>query len=123
MKTALLPAVRYVHFRLHGAAPADERALRAELERHLLAYFGSEGYGTVNPRLMQYSLQGEAANPPLIHAVLSCRRGHELRLIAACALLSSMNGAPARLESMRISGTLHALREKSGLETPARAKR
>ncbi len=107
-KSALMDDKRYVAVRLEGEASRqawDEQKLKNEMTRALSIVLGVMGMAEVEPSLISY----DAKNGEL---VLRAKRGTERKLIAALALVTSFGGQPARLEALRISGTIKRLRMK-----------
>lgn len=99
---------RYVAVRIQGAAARqawDEGRLKAELTRALSSVLGVIGMAEVEPSLISYDAKGD-------EMIVRTKRGEERKLIAALTLVTSFGGQPARLEALRISGTIKRLRMK-----------
>lgn len=102
MKSTLAPNKRYLLVRLAGERPVDGRQARAEVARHIEAFFGIEGMAQAQPRILDKLCKDD-------RLVLRCARGEEMRLVAALALLGKISGMNARAKVVKISGTLRAL--------------
>ncbi len=108
VKSALMDDKRYVAVKLQGPAAQqtwDEGRLKAELARSLSVVLGVMGMAEVEPSLISYDAKGG-------EMVVRAKRGTERKLVAAFALITSFGGMPARLEVLRISGTIKRLRMK-----------
>ena len=107
-KSSLMDDKRYVAVRLEGPAAQqawDEQKMKNELTRALSVVLGVMGMAEAEPSLISFDARsGEL--------VLRAKRGQERKLIAALALVTSFGGRPARLEALRISGTIKRLRMK-----------
>lgn len=107
-KSSLMDDKRYVAVKLTGPAaqPAWEEArLKNELTRALSVVLGVMGMAEVEPSLISFDAKTN-------EVVLRAKRGYERKLVAALSLVTSLGGQPARLEALRISGTIKRLRMK-----------
>lgn len=108
-KSALMDDKRYVAVRLEGPASQaawDEGRLKAELVRSLSVVLGVMGMAEVEPSLISFDAKAS-------EIVLRAKRGYERKLVAALALVTSLGGQGARLQALRISGTIKRLRMKA----------
>lgn len=104
-KSSLMPNYRHALVKIHGVArPLSQDEAKNELKKAMLAYFGVEGCAQVLPRLMKYDEKKR-------EMTIRVMRGEERRFVAACALTSEFAGAQARLETLKISGTIAKLPE------------
>ncbi len=89
--------------KLHGAIPQMKiDGAKGELELALVSFFGVEGMASLQARVENY----DAAKKEMVIRVL---RGEEKRLVAALALSGEFAGVQARLECLKISGTIRGL--------------
>ena len=113
MKSTLAPNWRYIALRAHLAQPMEEKRFCAELTRALTWQIGVEGMQQTQASVISYDVASS-------HLVLRCLRGSERRLIASLALLSRVGEQAARLESLKISGTLNHVKPAASHLHPAR---
>lgn len=92
---------RYILFRYSGPAK-DEESLKRAIYAEALSFFGELGLSYVALKLVKY-------DPGPMTGVLRCERGHLDHTLGFLALLSSMDGAEARLIALKSSGTLRSL--------------
>lgn len=92
---------RYVMFRLEGQRLDEERLKRA-LYAEALKFFGEYGLSHAALKLISFDAGKNVG-------VLRCERGHQDNVLGFLALVSSLGGSPARLVSLKSSGTLKSL--------------
>jgi RNase P/RNase MRP subunit POP5 len=104
MKSTLAPNWRYISLRVSMAPPMDEKRFTVEFIRALTWQIGVEGMQQTQVSVVSFDASSS-------HLVLRCARGSERRLIASLALLSRVGEREARLESLKISGTLQHVKK------------
>ena len=104
MKPTLRFKQRYILFGLVGRErdALDEGEIRDFIFSHFISFFGEEGFASLAFKLISYDAKKK-------RGVIRCERSRTMQCIGALALISSMNGKEARLESLRASGTIRAL--------------
>ena len=71
----------------------------------LLSFFGSRGLAEINPRLVLYKNN---------KAILKCKRGKEIDLIAGLAFIKKIRNKKVILVPITMSGTIKTVKEKAG---------
>jgi len=71
----------------------------------LLGFFGSKGLAEINPRMVMYKDN---------KAILKCKRGEEIKLIAGLALIKKIRNKKVILAPIAVSGTIKTIKEKAG---------
>ncbi|HID72790.1 TPA: hypothetical protein EYP38_02505 [Candidatus Micrarchaeota archaeon] len=92
---------RYVLFRLEGQG-MDEQQLKRALYAEALKFFGEYGLSKAALKLMKYDSSKGVG-------ILRCARDHQEVILGFLALVGALNGAPARLVTLKSSGTLKSL--------------
>jgi RNase P/RNase MRP subunit POP5 len=92
---------RYVLFELRGAA-LDEDGLRRSLYDEALRFFGEFGLSEAALKLVSYDKAKK-------QGIVRCERGCLEKALGFLALVDSLGGAPARIISLKSSGTIKSL--------------
>jgi len=71
----------------------------------LLGFFGSKGLAEINPRMVLYKNN---------KAILKCKRGKEIDLIAGLAFIKKIRNKKVILVPIAVSGTIKTIKEKAG---------
>ena len=69
----------------------------------LLSFFGSKGLAEMNPKIVLYKTN---------KAIVKCRRGKEVELIAGLAFITKIRNKKVILNPISTSGTVKTLKEK-----------
>lgn len=97
---------RYILFELraeprgHGAV--DEESLKRAIYAEALKFFGEFGLSHAALKLVGYDKNKKTG-------ILRCERDYLDNVLGFLALVSSLDGSPARLVAMKSSGTLRSL--------------
>jgi RNase P/RNase MRP subunit POP5 len=92
---------RYVLFELRGAE-YDEEKLKRSLYAEALRFFGEFGLSYAALKLVSYDKAKK-------QGILRCERDCMGEVLGFLALLDSLDGTPARVVSLKSSGTLKSL--------------
>lgn len=92
---------RYVLFRLQGQK-LEEEPLKRALYAEALKFFGEYGLSKAALKIMKYDSSKGIG-------ILRCARDYQEVVLGFLALMGSFNGAPARLLTLRSSGTVKSL--------------
>jgi RNase P/RNase MRP subunit POP5 len=92
---------RYVLFEIRGAE-LPEQQLKHALYAEALKFFGEYGLSFAALKLVEY----EEKNKP---GILRCERSHLEPVLGFLALVDSLDRKPARVLSLRSSGTIAGL--------------
>ncbi len=95
---------RYVLFELllpQGADPGEEELKRA-LYGEALRFFGELGMSEAAFKLMEYDQKAK-------RGMIRCERSYLERVLGFLALVSSLDGKPARVRALKSSGTVAGL--------------
>nr|QNO54452.1 ribonuclease P protein component 2 [Methanosarcinales archaeon ANME-1 ERB7] len=92
---------RYVLFRLEGQR-MDEEALKRAIYAEALKFFGEYGLSKAALKLMNYDEKKKLG-------ILRCERSHQDIVLGFLALIGSLSGTPARLVTLKSSGTVKSL--------------
>ena len=90
---------RYILFELRGPSLGED-ALRQALYAEALRFFGELGLSHVALKLVAFNNN---------KGILRCERAHLDSVLGFLALVDSLDGTPARLVSLKSSGTLRSL--------------
>jgi RNase P/RNase MRP subunit POP5 len=94
---------RYISFELRMAAPpTDADLLKRALYAEALRFFGEFGLSKAALKLVEY-------HPDKKLGILRCERGMADESLGFLALLDSLDNKPARIVSLRTSGTIKGL--------------
>jgi len=96
---------RYVLFEVRGEA-ASEDELKHGLYAAAMKFFGEYGASFVQLKLIEYDAKGKTG-------ILRCERSKIDEVLGFLALVSELNGKPARIVAKRTSGTINKLKEKA----------
>ena len=99
---------RYVAFALKGVDMGAE-VLKHAIYSEALRFFGELGLSTVALKLVAYD------HPKKI-GILRCERSQLERVLGFLALISNLDGAPARLIAIKSSGTIKTLQSELQLD-------
>ena len=97
---------RYLALKVVSEQPVNERAVMDAVWNAVLKLFGEYGASQANLSLMEYDPQRNYAVVRCSHAVLE-------RVRASIASITEINGKPAVIHVIGVSGTLRALRKKA----------
>lgn len=97
---------RYLALKVVGEQPVNERDVMDAVWNAVLKLFGEYGASQANLRLMEY-------NPQRNFAVVRCSHTVLERVRASIASITEINGKPAVIHVIGVSGTLRALRKKA----------
>lgn len=92
---------RYILFELRGAE-MDEEKLKRSLYAEALRFFGEFGLSYAALKLVSYDKAKK-------QGMLRCERDYMEKVLGFLALLDSLDGAPARVVSLKSSGTIKSL--------------
>lgn len=92
---------RYILFELQGLE-MDEKSLKHAIYAEALRFFGEYGISHAALKLVEYS-------PSTKKGILRCERDYLEKMLGFLALVSSLDGAEARLVSLKSSGTIKSL--------------
>jgi len=95
---------RYVLFELNGVELPEHR-LKHALYAEALKFFGEYGLSFAALKLIEYDEKTK-------HGILRCERSNLEPVLGFLALVSSLDRKPARLVTVRSSGTIAALKRK-----------
>jgi ribonuclease P/MRP protein subunit POP5 len=93
---------RYILFELQGE-PAEEETLKRALYAEALRFFGELGMSRAAFKLVEF-------DPKTKRGIIRCERSHLEEVLGFLALLGSLDGKPARVRSLKSSGTIAALK-------------
>ena len=96
---------RYLALRVESDQPVNERALMDAVWNAVLQLFGEYGASQTNVNLIKY-------DPQRNYAVVRCSHTALERVRACIASITEINGKPAAIRVIGVSGTLRALRKK-----------
>ncbi len=94
---------RYVLFELGAAEPAEEELLKRALYAEALRFFGELGMSNAAFKLVEF-------DPKTKRGIIRCERSYLEKVLGFLALLGSLDAKPARVRSLKSSGTIAALR-------------
>ncbi len=97
---------RYILFEFRGQ-DCEEQDLKKAIYAEALKFFGEYGLSFVALKLVAYSKEKKLG-------VLRCEREKLQEVLGFLALVNSLGNSPARLISLKTSGTLKSLRESHG---------
>jgi len=98
---------RYIAFEYRGADAGMDQ-LKRSIYAEALRFFGEYGLSSVALKLVEYL-------PEKRVGLLRCERGKLDEVLGFLALVSSLDGKPARLVALRSSGTIRSLHESLSL--------
>ena len=98
---------RYIAFELRGPA-MDPDTLKRSLYAEALRFFGEYGLSEVALKLVEYF-------PDKRIGLIRCERGKLDETLGFLALLDGLEGKPARIVSLKSSGTMRKLHSLLGL--------
>jgi RNase P/RNase MRP subunit POP5 len=93
---------RYIVFELRATQSMSEESLKRALYAEALKFFGELGLSYAALKLICYDQTKRIG-------ILRCERDHLDKVLGFLALVSSLDGSPARLVSLKSSGTLRSL--------------
>ena len=97
---------RYLALKVVGEQAVTERAIMNAIWKAILELFGEYGASQTDVRLVE-------ADPQRSYAVIRCSHKSLERTRASIASITEINGKPAAVHVMGVSGTLRALRKKA----------
>jgi len=100
---------RYLALKVVSEQPVKERDIMDAVWNAVLKLFGEYGASQANLSLMEY-------DPQRNYVVVRCSHTALERVRASTASVTEINGKPAVIHVMGVSGTLRALRKKHGCE-------
>jgi RNase P/RNase MRP subunit POP5 len=92
---------RYILFGFHGPQ-IDEESLKRVLYAEALKFFGELGLSYAALKLVSY-------DPLKKSGILRCERSYLDKVLGFLALVSDLDSKPARLKTLKTSGTLRSL--------------
>jgi ribonuclease P/MRP protein subunit POP5 len=93
---------RYILFELKGADELDEEKLKRLLYAEALRFFGEFGLSYAALKLVSYDQTKK-------QGILRCERDYMEKVLGFLALCDSLDGTPARVVSLKSSGTIKSL--------------
>lgn len=93
---------RYVLFEYSGPVQ-DEEGLKRLLYGDALRFFGELGMSYAAFKLMEYDAK-------TMHGIIRCERSYLEKVLGFLALVSSLDGKPARVRTLKSSGTIKSLK-------------
>ena len=96
---------RYLHLTIVSEQPLNEKDVIHAIWSAILKLFGEYGASQVNLALIEYE-------PQKSYAVVRCLHKALEMVKASIASITEINGKPAAVHIVRVSGTLKALRKK-----------
>lgn len=93
---------RYILFELRAERAMDEESLKRAIYAEALKFFGESGLSHAALKLVTYHAAKKVG-------VLRCERDYLDNVLGFLALVSSLDGSPARPVAMKSSGTLKSL--------------
>ena len=93
---------RYILFEYAGPDMPDEE-LKRGVYNEAMKFFGELGISYAGLKLMEYDSAKKKG-------ILRCERSHLEKVLGFLALVSSVNSKPARLKTIKSSGTIAALK-------------
>ena len=100
---------RYLALKVVSEQPTNERAVMDAVWNAVLKLFGEYGASHTNLLLIKYDAQRNYAVVRCSHTALETVR-------ASIASITEIDGNPAAIHVIGVSGTLRALRKKHGCE-------
>jgi len=97
---------RYLALRVVSEQHLDERDVMDAVWKAVFELFGEYGASRTNVSLMEY-------DPQRNYAVVRCSHTALERVRASIASITDINGKPAVIRVIGVSGTLRALRKKA----------
>jgi len=97
---------RYILFEVLNA-DVNEKDFYFGFWIDLLSFFGSRGLAEINPRIVLF--KGNKA-------IVKCRRGKELELIAGTAFIDKIRNKKVIINPLLTSGTIKTLKEYAKME-------
>ena len=97
---------RYLALRVVSEQHLDERDVMDAVWKAVFELFGEYGASRTNVSLMEY-------DPQRNHAVVRCSHTALERVRASIASITEIDGKPAVIRVIGVSGTLRALRKKA----------
>ena len=97
---------RYILFEVLNAE-VNEKDFYFGFWIDLLSFFGSRGLAEINPKIVLF--KGNKA-------IVKCRRGKELELIAGTAFIDKIRNKKAIINPVLTSGTIKTLKEYAKIE-------
>jgi len=94
---------RYVLFELAGQELDEERLKRA-LYNEALRFFGELGVSYAGLKLLEFDVTTK-------RGILRCERSYLEKVLGFMALVNSLDSRPARLKTLKSSGTIASLKE------------
>lgn len=94
---------RYILFEFHGPQ-MDEDALKRALYTEALKFFGELGLSYAALKLVSY-------DPEKKTGVIRCERSCLDKVLGFLALINELDSKPARLKTIKTSGTIKSLEE------------
>jgi RNase P/RNase MRP subunit POP5 len=102
---------RYLLFDVNSEISHDEKEIWETIRNSIQGLYGVKGLSLIDPNLIEY-------NQTNSKGIIRCTHDSERYLRASLASITDVATTPAALRISRSSGTLHALRKKSGLDKP-----
>jgi len=93
---------RYVLFEL-GGPDMQEEELKRGLYAEALRFFGEFGMSEAAFKLLEYDLKTK-------RGIIRCERSYLEKVLGFLALISSLDGKPARVRGLKSSGTIASLK-------------
>ena len=102
---------RYLLFNIAGEHSPGEQAIWETIRDSILTLYGAKGLSLIDPNLIEY-------NEETRNGVIRCTHDTERFLRASLASIMNVSGTPVAFRVQRNSGTIKALRRKTGIEKP-----
>ena len=100
---------RYLLFYITGEHPIDEKAIWETMRNSILTLYGVKGFSLIDPNLIEYNAETR-------NGIIRCTHDTDRFMRASLASIMSLSGAPTAFRVQRTSGTIKALRRKTGIE-------
>jgi len=97
---------RYIYLHIHSLASVNEKQVSQALSKAVLELLGVNSFSTANFSVIESSSK---------KAIVKTTHKSVEKVIAALTLLSAIEGKPAWVEVLAVSGTLKKLRSTEGI--------
>lgn len=100
---------RYLLFYVTGEHPVNEKAIWETMRDSILTLYGVKGFSLIDPNLIEYNAETR-------NGIIRCTHDTTKFMRASLASIMNVSGSPVAVRVQRISGTIKALRRKTGIE-------
>jgi len=106
LKPSMREKWRYISFRIEAEAEVSERDAREGIARSVIRFIGELGASKARPKVIEYDGKRR-------EGIMRCLTEGVGEVRAALALINDLGASKCAVRTLKTSGTLRALREKT----------